>query len=547
MKRIFLCLLVVLTTWGYAQKQFDDAPFERPKLVVGIVVDQMRNDYLFRFWDRYSDGGFKRLINQGFMCENNHFNYIPTYTGPGHSSIYTGTTPKVHGIIANNWYDKDIKKMVYCAQDDNVTPIGTANKAGKMSPNRLKTTTIGDQLKLATQSRSKVIGVALKDRSSILPAGHMADAAYWFHGKDEGVWISSSFYMNELPKWVQKFNKSRVIDQYKKDWTTLYDVATYTQSGSDNNNFEGKFKGETTTNFPHKLPELWEANGQYDILRPTPYGSNLTTDFALAALEGEDLGNQEDTDFLAISYSSPDYTGHMFGVNSKEIEDTYLRLDLDIQRLLEGLDKKLGKGNYTVFLTADHGAVDVPAYLQSVRIPAGYFDEDEFLKALQQYANTKYGVDNLIENLSNDQVFFNAEAVEKIGKPIEQIENEVALWILDYKDISEVYTGSDLRRQNYTKGMAYLLQKGYNQKRSGNIAFVLDNAVISYSKTGSTHGSGFTYDTQVPLLFYGKGIKHGSTNRRTEIPDIAATLAAFLGVQQTSGNTGSPIFEAIEK
>lgn len=191
--------------------------------------------------------------------------------------------------------------------------------------------------------------------------------------------------------------------------------------------------------------------------------------------------------------------------------------------------------------------MDVPAYLQSVRIPAGYFDEDEFLKALQQYANTKYGVDNLIENLSNDQVFFNAEAVEKIGKPIEQIENEVALWILDYKDISEVYTGSDLRRQNYTKGMAYLLQKGYNQKRSGNIAFVLDNAVISYSKTGSTHGSGFTYDTQVPLLFYGKGIKHGSTNRRTEIPDIAATLAAFLGVQQTSGNTGSPIFEAIEK
>ncbi|MDO5608010.1 MAG: alkaline phosphatase family protein [Capnocytophaga sp.] len=549
MKRIFLSFLwvfVVFINANAQKKQQVEQPFERPKLVVGIVVDQMRNDYLFRFWDRYSDGGFKRIIGEGFTCKNNHFNYVPTYTGPGHSSVYAGTTPIVHGIIANNWYDKNLKKSVYCAQDDEVSSVGTTHKAGKMSPRRLKTTTIGDQLKLATQSRSKVIGVALKDRSSILPGGHTADAAYWFHGKNEGIWISSSYYMEKLPKWVDDFNQSRSIDQYKKPWTTLYDIATYTQSGSDINDFEGKFKGETNSGFPHELDKLWEANGGYDILRPTPYGSSLTTDFAIAALHGENLGGQKDTDLLAISYSSPDYTGHMYGVNSKEIEDTYLRLDLDLKRLLEALDKKLGKGNYTLFLTADHGAVDVPAYLQSLKIPAGYFDEDTFTKELKAYSQTKYGVD-LIENVSNDQVFLNMSELDRLNLDIEKTERELARWILAYKDVAEVYVASDLHRNNYTHGMVNLIKNGHNQKRSGNIAVVLDNAVISYSRTGSTHGSGYTYDTQVPLLFYGKGIKKGSTARRTEIPDIAATLAAFLGIQQTSGNTGTPVNEALVK
>ncbi|WP_018676550.1 alkaline phosphatase PafA [Riemerella columbina] len=548
MKKIISIVTFIFCTISVqAQRNNATAPYERPKLVVGIVVDQMRYEYLNRFWNQYGNGGFKRLIAQGFSCKNNHFNYIPTYTGPGHTSVYTGTTPRVHGIIANDWYDKDIDKMVYCAQDDHVQSTGTINKEdkdGKMSPNRMKTSTMGDALKLSTQQRSKVIGIALKDRGAILPAGHSANAAYWFKGDNEGNWITSSYYMNDLPQWVKTFNQSRVVDQYKKDWNTLRDISTYKESRTDINNFEGLFKGESNSGFPHQLEKIWNDNKQYSILKATPYGNSLTADFAMAAIEGEQLGQHADTDFLAVSFSSTDYVGHQFGVNSKEIEDTYIRLDKDLERFLNFLDAKVGKGNYTLFLTADHGASYVGSYLKSLKIPADYFDYKTFKKDLDQYAQSKYGISNLVKNISNNQVYFDYEAIQKTGKTVEEIENDFAQWILNYKDVDEVYTSSQMRTNNYTHDIPYLLQKGFSHRRSGNLLIVLMNDVVSYSKTGSTHGSGFSYDTQVPLLFYGKGIKKGETYRRTEIPDIAPTITSLLGIPQPNGCTGNPISEA---
>src|SRR5210317_928150 len=313
-----------------------------PKLVVGVIVDQMRYDYITRFWNDYSDDGFKRLISEGFNCENNHFNYIPTYTGPGHASVYTGTTPKYHGIIANNWYDKTLDEFVYCAGDVNYESLGTEADAGKMSPNRMQTTTFSDENRLFTQMRGKTIGISIKDRGAILPAGHTANAAYWFHGNKEGNFISSSFYMNELPKWVNEFNNKRYPDTYLNTWNTLYDISTYIESGSDLNVYEGGFKGKETATFPYDLKQLQTKNGNYNILKTTPFGNSLVTDFAIAALEGENLGLDNDTDILAISYSSTDYIGHNFGVNSKEIEDTYIRLDLELERLLNALDVQVG-------------------------------------------------------------------------------------------------------------------------------------------------------------------------------------------------------------
>ncbi len=265
----------------------------KPKLVVGIVVDQMRYDYLTRFDTKYGEGGFKRLIKDGFNCTNNQFNYIPTYTGPGHASVYTGTTPKYHGIISNNWYDKETKKFIYCVTDDNYLPVGTTSESGKVSPQRMMVSTVTDELRMATQMRGKVIGIALKDRAAALPAGHSANAAYWFHGMDEGNWITSSFYMDELPKWVKKFNDSDIAESYFKTWDTFYDIDTYTESGSDLNNFEGGFNGQITPTFPYDLLKLKDFNNGFDILKSTPYGNNLTTDFALAAIEGEELGKDE--------------------------------------------------------------------------------------------------------------------------------------------------------------------------------------------------------------------------------------------------------------
>ncbi len=519
---------------------------KKPKLVVGIVVDQMRFDYLTRFDAQFGDDGFKRLIKDGFECRNNHFNYVPTYTGPGHTSIYTGTTPANHGIISNNWYDKFEKADVYCAGDSSVASVGVDGPAGQMSPHRMLTTTITDQNRLHTQMRGKTIGVSLKDRGAILPAGHTANAAYWFEGGKDGKWISSSFYMDELPKWVEQFNASEKAEDYLKEWNTLKPIATYIESGDDLNNYEGGFRGKETATFPYDLKKLAPENGGYTILKSTPFGNNLTTDFAIEALDAEALGQDEDTDFLTVSYSATDYVGHNFGVNSKEVEDMYVRLDLDLERLLNALDEKVGKGNYTVFLTADHGAVNVPAYLSDRKIPAGYFDNRAFAEALDQELAAQYGEVDLIENISNFQVFFNYESLEKGEIEPEVLQKKIAHFALQYEAINKVYTRAELNQTDYTSGVAALIQKGFNQKRSGDVFLVLDPGVISYSRTGSTHGSAFSYDTHAPLLFYGAGIKSGKTYEQTLIPDIAPTIAALLGIEFPNGTTGKVITQVLE-
>ncbi len=517
-----------------------------PKLVVGIVVDQMRYDYITRFWDQFGDGGFKRLVNDGFNCRNNHFNYVPTYTAPGHASVYTGTTPAMHGIIGNDWYDKESGKDVYCVEDSNYKSIGTNSNAGQMSPHRLETTTITDQLRLHTNMRGKVIAISLKDRGAVLPGGHIANAAYWFQGGDEGNWISSSFYMSDLPKWVKDFNAAKSVSQYKKPWTTLKNINDYVESIADNNKYEGLFKGENAPVFPHDLPSLWQANDGYSMLKFTPFGNSLTVDFTLVALDAEDLGKDNITDFLAVSFSGTDYVGHQYGVDSKEVEDTYLRLDKDLERLLKALDKKVGEGEYTLFLTADHAAVNVPQYLKDLNVGAGYLDLGDLKDKLKEFAKFTYGTDDLIKNISNSQVFLDHKVMHNLDLDPQEIEETLAKELLGYPKVYQVYTGYQMWQNGYTKGIANLVQNGFNQKRSGDIMIVLSPATLTGPKTGTSHGSSFSYDTHVPLLFYGKGIQKGSTVRMTAIPDIAPTIAALLGIEFPSGTTGQPISEVLE-
>ena len=516
-------------------------PNNRPKLVVGIVVDQMRYDYLTRFYDRYSEGGFKRMMREGFNCKNNHFNYIPTYTGPGHASVYTGTTPKYHGIIANNWYDKDIKEMVYCAGDNTVLAVGSNSEEERMSPRRMVSTTFADENRLFTQMRGKTIGISIKDRGAILPAGHTANASYWFRGKNEGNFITSTYYVTSLPKWVEDFNKSKVVESYMKEWNTLFDMSTYIESGDDLNNFENGFKGKETATFPYNLKTLAKNNGEFDILKVSPYGNSIVADFAIAAITGEQLGADNDTDVLAISFSSTDYIGHNFGVNSKEIQDTYIRLDLDLARVFNALDKKVGVGNYTVFLTADHAAVDVPAYLQTVKIPAGYLNNAETKQKLEAFLLATFNASDVIENISNDQIFLNEDKIKTLGLQISSVEQSIVNEIISYKNIDKVYAAQTMNTTSYTTGIEALLQNGFNQKRSGNIIMVPEPAYISYPKKGSTHGSGLNYDTHVPLLFFGKGIKHGETWQKTEITDIAPTISALLGISFPNSAIGKPL------
>ncbi|MBZ9730351.1 alkaline phosphatase family protein [Salegentibacter sp. JZCK2] len=538
----FLLLAGLLTFQTFSQEKMQ----EKPKLVVGIVVDQMRYDYLTRFWDKFGENGFKKMINEGYNFKNNHFNYVPTYTGPGHASVFTGTSPMNHGIIGNGWYDKFTHESVYCAGDNSVTPVGTQDDAGKMSPHRMKTTSFADENRLHTQMRGKTIGVGLKDRGSILPAGHTANAAYWFHGADEGKWITSSFYMNELPQWVEDFNASGNVESYLKSWNTLYDIETYKESGSDINEFEGGFKGKETASFPYDLTKLGDTDRKFEILKATAYGNDITTDFALAAIDAEELGMDDDTDVLTLSYSSTDYIGHNFGVNSKEIQDTYLRLDQNIADLLTHLDEKVGEGNYTIFLTADHGGVDVPAYLESVNIPAGYFESDEFTEELKEFTAEEFDEEDLIESVYNSQIFFNYEVMQEAEISFSELQSKLAHYILQLDQIDKVFTRDQLSSGSFVTGAGAAIQNGFNQKRSGDIVYVLDPATIVYSRTGSTHGSGLMYDTHAPLIFYGNGVKKGSTTQRTEIVDIAPTVSTILGISFPNATTGKPLFMMLD-
>lgn len=538
-KLVTVLLFVSFSFFGKAQNDLETT--KNPKLVVGIVVDQMRYDYLTRFYSKYGVGGFKRMINEGFNCKNNHFNYIPTKTGPGHASVFTGTTPKYHGVIANDWYDKEIKSMVYCAGDDSVLAVGTDSELERMSPHRMKTTTFADENRLFTQMRGKSIGISIKDRGAVLPAGHSANAAYWFRGKSEGNFVSSTYYMQILPKWVKDFNDSKVVESYLKEWNTFYDISTYTESGNDLNVFEGGFKGKETATFPYNLKKLQKGNSGFDILKGTPYGNSIVADFAIAAIKGEALGADSITDVLTVSFSSTDYVGHNFGVNSKEIEDTYIRLDKDLERFFDVLDDTVGIGEYTVFLTADHGAVDVPSYLQTVKIPAGYLNKRAFTSKLNAFMLNTFKTDDLIENISNNQIFLNRARIQELDLGLHDVQEAIVNEVITYENTYKAYTAKTMSTVYFADGVENLLQKGFNQKRSGDVILVEDPAFISYGKTGSTHGSGLNYDTHVPLLFFGKGIKQGQTFKKTEITDIAPTISALLGISFPNFAIGQPL------
>ncbi|MDC0629299.1 alkaline phosphatase family protein [Flavobacteriaceae bacterium] len=542
---LFVCFFSCKTSTESSFQNNSYSEVTQPKLVVGVVVDQMRFEYLNRFKNKYTSNGFLRLINQGYSCNDHHFNYIPTYTGPGHASVFTGTTPSVHGIIGNDWYDRDKDEMVYCTTDPAYAPVGAAVKYGRVSPSNLKVTTLPDQNRLFTQMKGKTIGVSIKDRGAIFPSGHTANGAYWFEGLEEGKWVTSTYYMDELPVWVQKFNATSNISSYLKTWNTLYDISLYNESGPDASTYEKPFKGKSAPVFPYDLKALMEFNEGYDIIKNTPFGNTMITDFALAAIEAEALGSDQYTDFLTVSYSSTDYIGHDFGVNSVELQDTYLRLDLELERLLNYLDTKVGKGNYTLFLTSDHGAAEVPSFLKDIDAPGGYVQKNMF-EPLYATLKAKYGVSDLIKNISNEQIFLNSDHIKSQQLDLVEVQEFIVNEIITYTAVSKAYTAATMQTSYFKDGIEKTLQNGYNQKLSGDVLFTLKSGIIAYGPKGTTHGSGYTYDTHVPLLFYGNGIRQGKTFARTNVTDVAPTIAALLGIAFPSGSTGTVIEKAID-
>lgn len=524
------------------------AQVERPKLVVGLMVDQMRWDYLYRFADRYGNDGFKRLLREGFSCENTLIPYIPTYTAIGHSTVYTGSVPSIHGIAGNDWIIQSTGQGMYCTQDDNVEGVGASGKEGKQSPRNLLASTITDELKLATNFRSKVIGVAIKDRGGILPAGHYADGAYWFEAKS-GNWITSTFYMNQLPEWVNKFNGQKLAEKYlKQDWNTLYPIETYVNSIDDDNIYEGKWAGETSPTFPRKTSELMKDAG-LEIIKTTPQGNTFTLDFAKAAIENEKLGKNPANipDFLCVSLSATDYVGHRYSLSAVEIEDTYLRLDRDIADFLKYLDKTVGKGNYTFFLTSDHAASYNPLYYTDQKGNGGYLFLRQIQREIDAELSSKFGHKGLVKSVMNYQVHLNYKLIDSLQLDDQEIKKIIVknlkkqdgiAYVVDMENADNMFIPAPIREK---------IINGYNRKNSGVIQIIAEPQWYSGTPraTGTTHGVWSPYDSHIPLVFMGWGIKAGVSNREVYSTDIAPTLASLLHVMEPNGSIGKPILEVL--
>ncbi len=516
----------------------------RPKLVVGIVIDQMRYDYLYKFKPYYGKDGFNRLMNDGTNFTFAHFNYVPTYTGPGHTSVYTGTTPFYHGIIANDWFDKSLKKMVYCVRDTAESTVGSNDKEGAMSPDNLLATTITDQIKLATNGASKVISISLKDRAAILPGGHWADAAYWYDNKN-GKFISSSYYMKALPEWVQKFNDRKLADKFLSEkWTLSKPVSDYDITAPDESPFENDVFSEGKTSFPHSFEHVKPAS-RYGILESTPFGNQIVEEFAKSALVNEKLGIGKETDFLAVSFSSTDYIGHAYGPNSFEVEDTYIKLDAQIADILKALDKQVGKGNYLLFLTADHAALEAPSFRKAHRLPTGGLGYKSALDSLRAFSDRTFGDFNLIENASNKQIFINRENLREHNLNIHNVTVAYADYLrYYYPAIASVFTRDELAGETAERTSTNLTLNGFNPARSGDIAITLQPGYLpNFLKKGTTHGAPYSYDTHVPMLFYGWHVPKQTVNAPVYIVDIAATVADLIKITEPDACIGIPLIK----
>lgn len=533
-----LITIVAFISFVFVQAQ------KRPKLVVGIVVDQMKMEYLYRFSDDFSSDGFKRLIGNGYTFQNMHFNYMPTYTGPGHASVYTGTTPSMHGIVGNSWFSNFSGTYRYCTDDDDVKTVGEGTEAeGKMSPRNLQTTTITDELRLATNFKGKVIGMSLKDRGAILPVGHFANWAFWY--SNTGAFISSSFYGQKLPEWVVQFNNEKHYLPYlNDDWDLFKPLHVYNESLVDNNPYEGKLYKSSTPTFPYHLKEMYGKNGA-EVIRSTPFGNDFLEDFAEAAIANEALGKDDITDFLAVSFSSTDYLGHLLGPRSMELQDTYLRLDQAIAKFLSFLDKTVGKDNYLLFLTADHAGAENVNYLRDNKYEVKSIDNKALVTALRDFSVATFGTD-FISNYSNFNVFLNKEVIKSKGLDLLKVKVSFKEFLMKQNQIKRVYTAEEIIASSGNDYYLNCIANGYDTTQNGDLVLLNKPGYLDHQGTGTSHGTPYSYDTHVPLIFYGWHIKKGQSFDHKVITQIAPTIAQKISIQFPNGTEANVLTEVFE-
>jgi len=520
---------------------------QKPKLVVGIMVDQMRWDYVNRFKPFFkSSTGFQRFINEGATVDNTLIPYLPTVTASGHACVYTGSVPALHGIAGNEWYDNVKQKKIYCVEDANVQTIGSSNNAaGQMSPVNVWTTTLGDEIKLANNFKSKVVGISLKDRGAIIPAGHSANGAFWYDSKS-GNFISSTYYGKSLPTWVTNYNNLHRPDSlYNLDWNLSLPASVYEANCDvDENKYESTPFGKEAKHFPYVLKSFIAKD--YGKISTTPYGNSLVEELAKQAIVNEAMGTDDITDLLAISFSSPDYIGHSFGPDSWETMDGYIKLDELLADFFNYLDKQVGKDNYTVFLTADHAVANIPAFNSKHQIPAGLSNEAAVKNEISSMLTAKGLNANLISNISEDNIHFNHPLMDSLHISQDVLIDLISSYLEKKPEVLQVVDARHAAIAPLPASLRERVVNGYSAQRSGDLVIINKSGYVDGFATGTSHGTLYNYDAHIPLLFFGKGIKKTAVHRETYMTDIAPTITTLLGIQMPSGSIGKPILEVIQ-
>lgn len=542
MKTVSIFIIAILLSINiFSQKR---VPSEKPRLIVTIFVEGMRYDYLYKYWDKFTDKGFKRLTENGKYYQNAEYDYLYTKSSSGYATVVTGADPSQHGIVNDFWYKRVTNTKEFCIYDKKQTALGSDNYDLQFSPKSLLISSFSDELRLSDFKKSKVISISPKNYAAILPGGHLANAAYWTD-KRTGNWISSSYYFSQLPKWVSRFNEKKFPDIYlSKEWNTFFPIEKYDNSLSDDNSFEIGFADGKNT-FPYDLATYKNMSDSYEILNFTPFGNTYTKDFAISAMVNESLGKDNYCDYLNVAFTATGNITKKFGIRSVELEDAYVRLDRDLKHFLNFINDFVGLENTVIILTSDRGSSDSPRFLREINMPGGFFKDKNAETLLNSFLNAVYGEDKLIEYFDGSYIYLNRYKIEDLKLNLNEIQQKVSSFLVDFTGVSNALSSYNLENRNYTSGMQMRAQNSYQKKRSGDISVILEPGYMPGSDLN--YGSGYRNFTHVPLIFYGWKIKPGKTDTPVSMTDIAPTLARFLNIAYPNASTGKVLQDILKK
>jgi predicted AlkP superfamily pyrophosphatase or phosphodiesterase len=507
---------------------------DSPDLIVGIVVDKMRYDYITRMWDQFGDHGFKRLVSGGSSFSNARYDYIINQSSSGYATIFTGANPSSHGIIADTWYDRIRDESKSCVFDESFIAVGGSFGNGQRSPVSMFTGTMGDELRMANDFRSRVYSVSLNDAAAVLSGGFSANSAWWYDDVN-GEWMSSSYYIDRLPAWVRDFNGARLPDTYlDRTWEPLIGHDLYFGIGDDSK----------TLPFQYDLKRMRRRNDGYGRIRETPYGNTLTKDFAISLIANEQLGKNGHTDMIIVGFAATAEIGQKHGTFSMELQDAYLRLDKDLAHFLDYLNESIGNSNILVFLTSDQAVGYPSSYNSSAKLPGGTFSPAMAISLLRSYLNVSIGQADWVKSYNAGMVYLNHNLIEDSNIQLVEIQNISSRFLNQFSGIAGTATEDIMRRNFFTDGIMAKIQAGFHPKRSGDIVLYLQQGWLERNMSGNNVNI-ISYDQHVPLVFYGWKTQRNNFNRLVSVADIAPTISLMLNIPVPPFATGKPIMELL--